>query len=245
MSCSLVCRQWRRIALPYIFRRIWITWEGRDVQEYAIFFAKNQHIARSVHHLHINDRTVEVERLHYLLSSLPKIRSLHLLNTRFERGEDSAISPTHSSFKLECFSWRISFRESPETVHDQISDILSLFSVIKLLSLSSDYHNEPEAPNSQISAPVAGSLLSERPQAHAVSLQCGAIMTSWLLTFFLRAGWSDKLTELKLSLNDPLRVVGLLAALLCNVGDMLRSLHINITSSLKWIDIRSPQGTSE
>lgn len=242
--CSLVCWQWRRIALPYIFRRIWIRPRSRGVQEYAGFFAKNRHIAQLVHHLHINDREVEVEELCCILSSLPKIRSLHMISTQFKRSENSTTSLNQLDLALECLQWKFERKGAPEAVYNCIFDVLFLFSAIDLLSLCSDYGDEPEPSNDQISAVLATTLVG-RPQIRTMSLRCGGTMASFLLIFLPKVGSLDKLTELKISIRNPLQVSGPLTDLLCSVGDTLRSLHLHLPVMLSWLEVQRPRVTSE
>lgn len=83
-------------------------------------------------------------------------------------------------------------------------DVLSLFSNIKLLSLSSRRESEPEPPNHQASALIAASLVVGKLQVDTLSLNSGSTVPS----FLLEVGSLDKLTELKLSVHDPLLIIG-------------------------------------
>lgn len=244
IPCSLVCWQWRRIALPYIFRRICIGMLSSGVQKYAEFFAKNRHIAQLVHHLHINDREVEVEELCYILRSLPKIRSLHMIGTQVKRSEDSTTPLSQLDLALECLQLNFERKKVPESVYNSIFDVLSLFSSIDLLFLCSDYVYEPEPSNDQVPALLA-TIPVGRPQIRTMSLRCEEVMTSFLLIILLKVGWLDKLTELKIAVHKPSRVFGPLANLLRSVGDTLRSLHLHIPTMIPWLKIDGSQLTSE
>ncbi|KAI0086226.1 hypothetical protein BDY19DRAFT_996126 [Irpex rosettiformis] len=234
-ACSLVCRQWRSVALAYLFRRIWISWDGRGVKDYSQFFSENKSIARLVKHVHINSREVDVGHLDSLLESLPGVISLHMIGTHILHSQGSTATRIYRNYALKYVQWMYEIKGTTKATFNSVLDLLSLFSTIERLDLFSQNKVEAEVSSNLVAASIATALVG-RPQVHALSLKCGTFATSFLPTFLSDVGGLRNLTQLDFTIYDPYVVMDSLNDMLCSAGATLQSLRIRISDNWVWLD---------
>ncbi|KAI0689960.1 hypothetical protein BC835DRAFT_217694 [Cytidiella melzeri] len=81
LACSLVCRRWRRVILPHLFRRVKLAPhadhpDSTMAGEFLRFLSENRSIAQLIRKLDYDDLELDIDTLDSTLSRLPRLHSL-------------------------------------------------------------------------------------------------------------------------------------------------------------------------
>ncbi len=163
-SCSLVCRRWRRITLPFLFRRIRIlgeahslkerTWEVRDAAFRRRLFAldtETNGVTSHIREVTIENGVLRVSTVRHLVQLLPNLRSLVLSGVTLARktnGAPSVDAPGNLSRETRELDHLLYYppddanhadSTTPESSYNlTLLELLSLFSVIGTLWIEHD-----------------------------------------------------------------------------------------------------------
>ncbi len=147
-SCSRVCRQWRQIALPYLFHHFDLvffegeSWthdalEDRSDDKYNLFtfLSKAPTIAPLIHELLIVSSVLPLSAISCMLTLLPKLQSVQIMNTSVI-GYDKCVD-RGKTFHINCIDYtahRQNDRSDDYVV--TVLELLTLFSEIGTLYLA-------------------------------------------------------------------------------------------------------------
>ena len=257
-SCSLVCRRWRTVCLPYLFRHIRIPLQVRDprrgLRDYIQFTLSNQVLGGLVRSVGIHRLlAVDIVELDALLANLPQLQSLRLdgctfVNSGGVDGIDRRIYRDHfvEDFHLELEDITLSI-----FWYQDILDILSLFSKISTLWISLDKPDEMPIAFTQEDSPVLDSM-AETSAIVAPTWQsnisrftmtgCPPPMVSFLRRFLCNVGALRGLRELGLELIDPEQMLPQLDELFTHIGPSLSILRLEVPRENVDYWIEEPSG---
>ncbi|KAI0761440.1 hypothetical protein BC629DRAFT_997176 [Irpex lacteus] len=104
-ACSLVCRQWRDIALPYLFRDLHLPNGDRGVEECLMFFVSRPTLAGLVEFVDISAlHGINLVHLDSLIGCFSNIRGLHISCCTFLHPAELPTS-SHHKYTLIQFVW--------------------------------------------------------------------------------------------------------------------------------------------
>ncbi len=246
-ACSLVCRQWRDIALPYLFRDLHLPNGDRGVEECLMFFVSRPTLAGLVEFVDISAlHGINLVHLESLIGCFSNIRALHISCCTFLHPAELPTS-SHHKYTLVQFVWyedaevHENDEESPTSWLRPLLEILSLFSDISHIEL--DFGEEwelYEIPDRILQG--SGSKTSRHGPLQISSLSFKRSPTrvvSTIQSYLTSSNALSNITRLALDLLEPKSMAVAFNEMLSLIGSQLRYLHIGLPRDWDWTDIWS------
>ncbi|KAI0089336.1 hypothetical protein BDY19DRAFT_1056906, partial [Irpex rosettiformis] len=256
LACSLVCRQWYTVALPYVFRSLCIGLrhhrhlKHKDLMvDYVQFLSENPHIPKFIHTLCVCYVEIDISAMHTLLGLLPHLRYLYLTSVKFYNS--GAPIPEARLRENKCALRKVhlsSFKFYPaEFCH--FTDVLGLFDEIEEVTVVGEIIpqagvRQSEHPNgereediesiSDVAAAKALAGNSGRLQCRALFFSNGIYSSSFLPSFLLKVGALQHLSSLVLIVMDDVRCLERLNRLLSLSASTLKFLCLKFIQGPRW-----------
>lgn len=249
-TCSLVCRQWRAITLPYLFNRLRLTKDKSLVPHAVQFFPTVPWVANCVQHVSLERLQLDIASLDSLLRCLPNIRTVVLERLIFVKGDDidrpRIFTVDLLSYKLcRSFSTLLAAR----MFYDEVLDLLALFSDIGKLVLPGKLFEGPDvvhAARLKLASVTAIRNPHEWPQVRSLILNHDSSLNSFIPPFLTGFGLVRHLTDVRLQITDPsVNVLDGLADLLHSAGPVLRRFDLDMERCFRWFDVIDSPNNSE
>lgn len=234
IACSLVCRKWRRIALPHLFRCIRIsgnTVQKKNLKGHCSFLRENPWLANSVKDVYIEFCVVDVAELEDLLAIARNIETLSLLHVSYiDSGHPERLHPVqaHHLQKLRLNN-RVTERSDVAPLYGHLLRLIGLFSEIQNLQLDSEELHAVATDDN-----IAFTLREAAPRElriHTLGLTLiGALQGSFLRTFLPQIGAFKHLTSVDFVIgwNNPS-----LVPLLASVGRNLKRFSLALQRQIQ------------
>ncbi len=234
IACSLVCRKWRRIALPHLFRCISIsgnTVQKKNLKGHCSFLRENPWLPNSVKDVYIEFCVVDVAELEDLLATARNIETLSLLHVSYiDSGDPERPHPVqvHHLQKLRLNN-RVTERLDVAALYGHLLRMIGLYSEIQNLQLDSEELHAVATDDS-----IAFALQEAAPRElkiHTLGLTLnGALQGSFLRTFLRQIGAFKHLTSVDFVIgwNNPS-----LVALLASVGRNLKRFSLALQRQIQ------------
>lgn len=206
-ACSLVCKRWNNIALPYLFRSLMIAYSGpgEKVDPLAQYFARTPQIAKHVQAVYLADHKICANELDTLLQALPSLQHLELEHVNVWNGSanaDDSILRRSGDHTIE----KLGFKDDlcgPLEQCTSIVNLLSLFTEIGELCIEVDdtADFEDEWPTTDDVEAFAASIAIGHVRIR--KLKCGreGVGGFFVPSYLLRVGALDNLTHLTFRLE--------------------------------------------
>lgn len=227
LPCSMVCRRWYQIAIPYLFRLVEIDSESPgSTSDFCDMVSRNASVAHAVHGIAIEAEELHMDTVVSLLKHLPSLRYLDIFADTMHRSDNPqkpfghynlekltyesqttrSIGEGLRSYEVDCFQW-------------EVAELLQLFDNIGELELGSDDHRE--SYDNVDEAIIA----TGKPHIGALKLVVFEYDVASYLTGLHKAHVFDHLTCLSILCNSLLKV-GSVSRVLLYVGRTLEELYL-------------------
>lgn len=237
-SYSLVCRHWRYVTLPYIFRRLRIHSKCPALEHYPQLLADAPcEIAEVVQEVVIEyPLNIDITQLDALFGCLPRIQVLHLQCNiqRRKRGTERV----YRSYTLKQLRWAYQPARMiglPRAwLFESFLDLLALFTEIDALEFASDGYGE--APGEQlIDGPIPEAPIGpDVRQVRSLSFECARFVLSCLPSILSNSYDLRTLQSLTVHMTRP-NMLLLLDKLLHLIGTTLRSVELQLNAMDEFI----------
>ncbi len=230
-SYSLVCRHWRYVTLPYIFRRLRIHSKGPTLEDYPQLLADAPcEIAEVIQEVVIEyPLNIDITQLDALLGCLPRIQVLHLqCNIQRRKRGTERVYRDHTLKQLRWAYQPARMIGLPRAwLFESFLDLLALFTEIDALEFASDGYGED--PGQQlIDGPIPEAHISpEIRQVRSLSFECARFVLSCLPPILSNSYDLRTLKSLTVHMTRP-NMLLLLNKLLHLIGPTLRSFELQL-----------------
>lgn len=250
-TCSLVCRQWRAITLPYLFNRLrlGLTKDKSSVPHAVQFLPTVPWVANCIQHVSLERLQLDIASLDSLLRCLPNIRTVVLERLIFVKGDDIDRPRFFSNYTVDLLSYKLcrSFSTllAARMFYDEVLDLLALFSDIGKLVLPGKLFEGPDvvqAARLKLDSVIAIRNPHEWPQVRSLDSSLNSFIPPFLTGF----GLVRHLTDVRLQITDlSVNVLDGLADLLHSAGPVLRRFDLDMERCFWWFDVIDSSNNSE